>query len=1247
VAVVGIGVRLPGGVDSPESFWDLLIDRREAVQEVPPERWRVYRDLGPAFEAAVRRCATHGSFLPGIDGFDAEFFGIAPREAEEMDPQQRILLEVSWEALEHAGIPPHTLAGTDAGVFMGVCTNDYGARLMEDLPTIEAWTGIGGATCAIANRISHVLDLRGPSLAVDTACSSSHVALHLACQSLLVGESDVALAGGVNLIISPGYTVTLGAAGALSPDGRSKPFDADADGYGRGDGCGVVVLKRLADAERDGDRVLAVVRGSAVNQDGRTEGIMAPCGEAQEHAARHALRRAGVEASTVDYIEAHGTGTRLGDPLEAAALTAAYGTTREPGDPVLIGSVKSNIGHSEGAAGVAAFIKAVLAVQRGQVPPSILRGAPNPAIDWPTSGLRLATEATAWPGRDGPRRAAVAGAGYGGTVAHLVLEQAAGDPSGDTAGEVEDQACGPRLYPISAESQDALAASAARLADHLDAHGDAGLAAIGGTLGNRRTHLSHRAVAIAADRAELVTALRSLAGGEPAPEVVTGTTVPTEREGVVWIFSGHGSQWVGMGRELLATEPVFARVINELGPVFQDEIGFTPRRVLLDGELDTVDKVQTMIFAMQVGLAALWRAAGVEPAAVIGHSVGEIAAAVVAGALSPQDGARLVCRRSVLMREVAGKGAMALVGLPFAEVARRLAGRTDLVPAIAASPVSTVVAGDPDAVEEVIGTWPDDGITVRRVAADVASHSPHMAPLVDRLVTAVRDLRPRPPAVPFYSTVLAQPRMTEPPGAGYWAKNLREPVRFADAVAAAAHDGFRAFLEVSPHPVVAHSVNETLEGAGIEDAFVGVTLRRDRPERLSLATAIAAAHVAGVPVGWPALQPSTLLADLPTYAWQHRALWRDPDPGGRTGGRGHDPASHTLLGDPGTVAGTSVRVWRTTLDDGNRPYPSSHRLGGVELIPAAALVVTFLAAAQDPEIDAAPALREVSMKYPLTTADRKEIQVVQDGGELLIASLSEGSWLVHTAARIADPTGLPGTLGPLPGDARRAEPGLVRQRLADIGTDEIAYDWTVTRLWHGGGTARAQLSAPGAGSWAPIFDAAMSLAPVAFDGPAVLRLVGGIDEVSVTGAPPETVIIDATRRAGDPDLLDVLVATPDGAVVAGFTGLRYPTIEELPEGLTVDEPEGDTDSFAALTPEERKERIIEEVRTQIATEMRLPATRLDVRKPLVKQGLDSVMTVVIRRKLEKRYGQMLPAALFWQQPTVVRIAEHITDLLPV
>ncbi len=1104
VAVIGIGCRFAGDVDSPDAFWDLLLDGRDGITEVPPGRWQVYEHLGPGFAEALRRATRWGGFLRDIEGFDAEFFGLTPREAEFMDPQQRILLEATWEALEHAGLPPRDLAGGDTGVFVGIGSDDYGRRMLEDLPRIEAWTGIGAAMCAAANRISYALDLRGPSIAVDTACSASLVALHLACQSLRAGESPVAIAAGVNLIISPGLTLTLDAAGAMAADGRCKSFDASADGYGRGEGCGVLVLKTLADARRDGDRVLAVIRGSAVNQDGRTNGIMAPSGEAQRHVIERACRQAGVAPGTVDYIEAHGTGTRLGDPLEVSALSAVYGTGRGPGRPCLIGSVKSNIGHLEAAAGVASVIKAVLALDRAEIPPSLNCSTPNPAIAWDTAGLRVVAERTAWARGDLPRRAGVSGFGYGGTIAHIVLEEApapAGDPPPASHGtRTEERAhvpAAPLLFPLSAASRAALRQYAGGLADWLSHRGShAHVESVGHTLARRRSHLQHRAAVVASDREDLVTGLRLIASGGEGPEAVAGT-LPAERgRGLVWVFSGHGSQWAGMGRELLASEPAFVTVIDSLEPVFLAEIGFSPRQVLTDGELDAVDRIQAMIFAVQLGLAGVWRSRGVTPDAVIGHSVGEIAAAVTCGALTPQDGARLICRRSRLLRRVAGKGGMAMAALPFAQAQERLRGRVDLVAAIFSSPVSTVISGDTAAIEDLVGQWQAEGITMRRVASDVAFHSPHMDPLLAELAAAAADLSPARPGIPMYSTAAGDPRATPKADGTYWAANLRNPVRLAAAVQAAAQDGYRAFLEISAHPVVAHSIGETLSEHGFADTFVGSSLRRNRSENATLLAAAGAMHCHGLPLDWASLHPRGGLITLPQVAWQRRRHWRETTPRGGGEDRRHDVGSHTLLGSEVQVAGRSLRLWRTLLADDCRPYPGSHAIDGVEIVPAAVMINTFLAAAHGS--GPASTLTGVSLKLPLTVAGRREIQVLRDEGGVRVAAraLDEHSggkdsggmgsggmgsggkgsgdkgfgdkgsgpgrpWLTHATATVAarPSAGLPESLTETGSRTEPADPGLVRRHLASVGVPTMAFDWTIEELSRDDGRLRARVLA--------------------------------------------------------------------------------------------------------------------------------------------------------------------------------------------
>ncbi|MFC9057721.1 type I polyketide synthase [Streptomyces sp. NPDC057074] len=1170
IAVIGMGCRFAGGIDSPERFWNFLMDGADAIGEIPPERWEPYASASAENAALLRRATRFGGFLTDIEGFDAEFFGITPREAELMDPQQRIVLEVAWEALEHAGVPPRGLAGGDTGVFIGVGSDDYGRRLLEDLPRIEAWTGIGGAFCAVANRVSYTLDLRGSSVAVDTACSSSLVAIHQACQSLRLGEVPLALAGGVMIMAGPGLTMVLDAAGATSPDGRSKSFDAAADGYGRGEGAGVIVLKRLSDARRDGDRVLAVIRGSGIHQDGRTNGIMAPSQEAQEHLLRRTYDAAGIDPATVDYVEAHGTGTRMGDPIEAGAMTSVLGAGRPGNRPCLIGSVKPNIGHLEAGAGVAGVIKTVLALQHAQIPPTAHFERPNPAIPWAEAGLSVVAEPMSWPRTGRPRRAGVSGYGYGGTIGHVILEQAPEDGHQSAAADDrQDDGNAAGVYPLSGASEGAVREYAGKLAEALEASpSDVSAAALGHTLARRRSHLAHRAVIVADSRADLVSRLRALAVDDSVPGVVSGRAASAAGAGagLVWVFSGHGAQWAGMGRGLLDTDPEFTAVIDAITPVFLAEIGFSPRQVIADGELGDVSRIQPMIFAMQVGLAAVWRAQGVTPDAVIGHSVGEIAAAVTAGVLGLADGARLICRRSVLLRRVAGQGGMAMVNLPFGEAGRRLAGRTDVVAAISAAPASTVLAGDHAAVETVSADWRSEGLVVRRVDSDVAFHSRHMDPLLAELAAAAGDLDVRGAVLPVYSTALDDPRSDLPRDGAYWAANLRNPVRFAEAVAAAVEDGYRRFVEVSAHPVVAHSVDETLDSLGVRDALVAHTLRRGKPERETLLTNLGALHCHGADVDWAAVWPVSAVAELPPPAWQHRPYWADSGPK-LAGGGGHDVDSHTLLGTRTVVTGTTpLQVWQTYLDESCRPYPGDHPVQGVEIIPATVLLNTFLTAAAGS--GARPALGDVSLRQPVSVSTPRQVQVTLQDGTVRLASRlldredgeedSHQAWLTHTTASVTHapvseddrPLPLVDILGRC---AETLSPDFAVDRLASVGVAAMGFPWAVEELLRGPSELLARVRAAtdedeSPTSWASVLDAALSIASVVFDGPPTLRMPAHIRRVALRGDSPSRVLISVRTAEGATagDTAHVEIAEETGRVVAVLSGLRYGVLDGYP-----------------------------------------------------------------------------------------------------
>ncbi|MGW4160210.1 type I polyketide synthase [Streptomyces sp. NPDC004788] len=1163
IAIIGMGCRFAGGAHSPEEFWNMLIEGRDGVSEIPEERWAKYVEASAENAAALRNTTRVGAFLDDVAGFDAGFFGILPREAEQMDPQHRLMLEVAWEALEHAGIPPHLLAGGDTGVYVGIGTEDYGRRLMEDLPRIEAWTGIGAVHCAAANRISYHLDLRGPSMAVDTACSASLVALHLACQALATGETSLAIAGGVNAMVHPAVTMIMDIAGACSPDGRSKSFAADADGYGRGEGAGALVLKRLSDAVADGDRVLAVVRGTGIMQDGRTNGIMQPSREAQADLLRHTYKTAGIAPGSIGYVEAHGTGTNVGDPIEAGALAEVLSSERPDGEPLLIGSVKTNIGHLEAGAGVAGVIKAVLALQHGEIPPSLNCAELNPAIPWDTNGLKVVTEPTSWPASGEPRRAGVSGYGFGGTIGHVILEEPAEAPAGSARSEAKDGGGrrAPWLFPVSGASKKGLDANASRLADWLEEAGDeVSLDAVGHTLAARRTHLTHRGAVVAEDRAGLVAALRSLAAGEEIAGVTAGTAEATPKD-AVWIFAGQGAQWIGMGRDLLAAEPAFARVIDELGPVYQEELGFTARAILEGDTLEGPEVVQPVTYAVQVGLAAVWRSLGVRPAAVIGHSIGELAAAVTAGGMPLLDGARLVCRRALMMRPAAGKGAMALVNLPFDEVAARLAGKSGVTAAISASPISTVIAGSVAAVEETVRQWESEqDLVVRRVQADIAFHSSEMDPFAAELPSVMHDLTGGRPEIAFYSTSLDDPRAEVDLGASYWPGNLRNPVRFSQAVAAAVEDGHRHFLEVSSHPIVSHSVNETLGELGVDDATVTGTLRRNTPDRVTLLANLAALHCAGVTADLDALFTGAELAELPSVAWQHQTYWKDTQPGGGRRVLQHDPKVNTLLGGATRIAGsTPLWLWQTYLDEESRPYPGHHPVHNVEIIPAAVLMNTFLEALAQAGVTAhdgrRPALVDVGLKVPVAVTVPRDIQISYQDSTLRLSSRineegtqeTEESWLTHTTASI-DPAGgvLDDRFDLEAARTRCAEEvstDYVLERVAQIGVAGMGFPWEIKELRRGGPHelfAVIDTGEEGTATWASLLDGAMTITSVLFLGEPILRMPSHIARLALIGEPPQraNVQVTASEAADGADTLDVVVADMDGNVIANVTGIR-------------------------------------------------------------------------------------------------------------
>ncbi|WP_333738405.1 acyltransferase domain-containing protein [Streptomyces sp. IBSBF 2806] len=852
VAVIGVGCRLPGGVHGPGDYWRLLTGGVDAIRRVPEDRWRDFTAYPPA------EAPRHGGYLDDIAGFDADFFRITPREAAVMDPQQRILLEVVHETLDHASVPAASLAGTATGVFVGVSAPEYGSLTGADPAAVDPWAPAGGALSVTAGRVAYVLDTRGPSTAVDTACSSSLVAVHQACVSLRTGEVDTAIAAGVNVLLSPAVTVAFRRAGALAPDGRCKPFSAVADGIGRGEGCAAVLLKRLSDAERDGDRVLAVIRATAVNSDGRSGGLLAPNPAAQRALLETAYARAGLDPGHIDAVEAHGTGTPLGDPIEAGALGAVLGAGRDADQPLLLGSVKGNLGHLESAAGIAGLVKTVLALHHDLVPPS-LHCARGSALD--DGRLRVVTEPEPWPRYGGTATAGVSGFGFGGTNAHAVLEERRPavlwrPPDGEPAA---------RLHLLSDVDAARVRDTAARLAEWLRTPegGAAHPADVARTLAGRTGRGRTRVAVTARDREELLDALDALAQDRPHPRVVADERSLVGR-GPVWVFSGYGSQWAGMGRRLLAEEPVFAAAVEKLDVLLAPHCGFSLGERLSSGAgLERVEIAQPVLFGTQLALAELWRAQGVEPAAVIGHSLGEVAAAVCAGALDASDGARVVAVRARLLGGLRG-GAMAVVDLDDGELDALAAEFPGVQVAVHSAPGQKVVTGAQEAVAELVEALREQGRAARALRVAGAGHSPQVDPLLPELTEALADVRGGRPRVPVYSTVLDDPRGEGAFDAAHWAANLRRPVRLDRAVAAAAADGHTAFVEISPHPVLTAAVAGNAPGA-----LVLGTLRRDADDFAAFLTGVGAVYAAG---GRLPLPPGRVI-DLPAPRWRRRRHW--------------------------------------------------------------------------------------------------------------------------------------------------------------------------------------------------------------------------------------------------------------------------------------------------------------------------------------------------------------------------------------
>ncbi|WP_307805858.1 type I polyketide synthase [Streptomyces chrestomyceticus] len=913
LAIVGMACRFPGGVGSPREFWELLASGGDAIGDFPSDRgWDLDGLIDPEGEREGTSYVAQGAFLRDAAEFDAGFFGISPREALAMDPQQRLLLETSWEALERAGIDPASLRESATGVFAGGFTSGYGLGLSlssQGDSGAEGHSLTGNATSVLSGRVSYVLGLEGPAVTVDTACSSSLVALHLAAQAVRSGECSLALAGGATVMATPGTFIDFSRQQGLSADGRCRAFSEDADGTGWAEGAGMVVVERLSDARRNGHKVLAVLRGSAVNQDGASNGLTAPNGPSQQRVIRAALANARLTTADIDVVEAHGTGTTLGDPIEAQAVLATYGRDRAEERPLWLGSVKSNIGHTQAAAGVAGVIKMVLALQYGQLPRTLHAEVPSSHVDWEAGAVRLLNEQMAWPSDgDRVRRAAVSAFGMSGTNAHLILEEAPAPEPAEVIDGLEDAAtpeaaalvadAGVGAWVLSGRTADALAAQAGRLREWTATRSELAPVDVAWSLAATRSVFEHRAVVVGGDREQVLAGLGGLASGVPAGSVVSGVARSNARP--VFAFAGQGSQWVGMGRELARTSPVFAARLAECAAALEPYVDWSISDVLAGAEgapaLEAADVVQPALWAVMVSLAAVWEAAGVVPEAVVGHSQGEIAAATVAGMLSLQDGARVVALRSRALKVLAGAGGMLSVSRPASEVQERLARFGDRLSLAAVNgPSATVVSGEPKALEELKADFEGEGARARMVAVDYASHSAQVDRLEEEITTVLAGISPRRGRIPMVSAMTGETLTGEELDAGYWFRSLRATVHYDRAVRVLASRGHQVFVEVTPHPVLMGAMNDTLvdlaQETGGEPAAVCGTLRRDDGGAERLLTSLAEAFVSGAPVDWQAVLPAGEQVELPTYAFRRRRFWPEgmlvlPMPGSTTAGAG-------------------------------------------------------------------------------------------------------------------------------------------------------------------------------------------------------------------------------------------------------------------------------------------------------------------------------------------------------------------------
>jgi acyl transferase domain-containing protein/NAD(P)-dependent dehydrogenase (short-subunit alcohol dehydrogenase family) len=1084
IAVIGAGCRLPGSVNTLDDYWRALESGTDAIREIPAARWDINDYYDPNPRVPAKMSTRWAGLLDQVDLFDAEFFGIAPREAASMDPQQRLLLEVSWEALNDAGFPPEGLSGSSAGVFFAIYNSDYSRLLFRHVSQIDGHASSGTAHGIAAGRLSYLLDLRGPSMAIDTACSSSLVAVHLACQSLRTGECSLALAGGVNVIIAPEETIALSKWGMLAPDGRCKTFDATANGFVRGEGCGVIVLKRLADALADGDPIHGVIRGSAVNQDGRSTVLTAPNGLAQQAVLRQAYRNARVEPRQISYVEAHGTGTALGDPIEVEALAAVLGAARDDGSTCRLGSVKTNFGHLEAAAGIAGLIKVLLAMRHEKIPPHLHFSRLNPLISLERSCLVISGDAAPWPAGDTPRLAGVSSFGFGGTNAHVVLEE----PPQLPASRQLAAPAGAWLLPLSAQNISALDQLAAGMEQHLRnplTAVDMRVPDLCFTAAVRRWHFPVRAAFVGATPAELADRIRDYREARPR---AAGAAAPGK---LAFIFSGHGSQWLGMGRNLRDREPVFSAELEKCDAAVRAIAGWSVLEALdaptEHSRLDDTEIFQPVLIALQAALAALWRSWGVVPDAVIGHSVGEIAAAYVSKAITLEVALNLAVLRGRLMQMAPPDGRMAAAEIAASD-ARELIARLGIELTVAAinAPQSITLSGAPEAIQTALTALAARGVSARQLNVSRAFHSVAVVSCAEQLrAELARSLRSGPSTIPFYSTVDGQLREGHSLDANYWARNIQQPVLFAAAVESAIQAGCSTFVELGPHPVLGASIHQCLATSS-KPSLVLSCMRRGQDEQTTMLTALGALYTAGHEIAWRQVyRDGSRCVSLPAYPWQRERHWLDVS---RQGDRAAETPAASAVGWPGRwmrSAFLAGRLLEAEIRATQLEFVDQHRICGIATVPAAAMIDLALGGARaqfGPHLSGQFVIKDLTIDRPLTLADdeRRAIQAGckptgPDSGTFQLYSrpvhdtAADEHWTLHASAGLrllAEAESLDEAATATLDDARqRCTTAIDRdahyRRLADSGLGFGPRFRGVEQLWRGRAAGLARIQTTG------------------------------------------------------------------------------------------------------------------------------------------------------------------------------------------